>query len=128
MKDGDDGLKWGFRLELVTVGVDADGDPITSCVAVEADVPVPVVQETGPKAQRFGPHERHVLEVIEDQYAGVERAPFAELFDKCLAAMTKPEAPKRDLRRRDLDRAIQSLVKRKDPLIEIKNGAVIFYT
>jgi hypothetical protein len=128
MKDGDDGLKWGFRLELVTVGVDADGDPITSCVAVEADVPVPVVQETGPKAQRFGPHERHVLEIIEDQYAGVERAPFAELFDKCLAAMTKPEPPKRDLRRRDLDRAIQSLAKRKDPLIEIKNGVVIFYT
>jgi hypothetical protein len=128
MKDGDDGLKWGFRLETVAVGFDIDGDAITSCVAVEADVPVPVVQETGPKAQRFGPHERHVLEIIEDQYAGVERAPLTELFDKCLAAMTKPEAPKRDLRRRDLDRAIQSLVKRKDPLIEIKNGIVIFYT
>ena len=128
MKDGDDGLKWGFRLEMIVVGVDADGDPITSCVAVEADVPVPVVQETGPKAQRFGPHERHVLEIIEDQYSGIDRAPLAELFDKCLAAMTKPEAPKRDLRRRDLDRAIQSLVKRKDPLIEIKNGIVIFYT
>lgn len=128
MKDGDDGLKWGFRLEMVVVGTDADGDPITSCVAVEADVPVPVVPETGPKAQRFGPHERHVLEIIEDQYSGIERAPLTELFDKCLAAMTKPEAPKRDLRRRDLDRAIQSLVKRKDPLIEIKNGIVIFYT
>ena len=128
MKDGDDGLKWGFRLEMVVVGTDADGDPITSCVAVEADVPVPVVQETGPKAQRFGPHERHVLEIIEDQYSGIDRAPLAELFDKCLAAMTKPEPPKRDLRRRDLDRAIQSLVKRKDPLIEIKNGIVIFYT
>jgi len=128
MKDGDDGLKWGFRLELVIVGTDADGDAITSCVAVEADLPVPLAIETGPKAQRFGPHERHVLEIIEDQYAGIERAPLTELFDKCLAAMTKPEAPKRDLRRRDLDRAIQSLVKRKDPLIEIKNGIVIFYT
>jgi hypothetical protein len=126
MKDGDDGLKWGFRLELVTVGVDADGDPITSCVAVEADVPVPVVQELGPKAQRFGPKERHVLEIIESEFEGVERAPVSELFDKCLAAMTKPEPPKRDLRRRDLERAIQSLAKRKDPLIEIKNGHVIF--
>lgn len=126
MKDGDDGLKWGFRLELVTVGVDADGDPITSCVAVEADVPVPLVQELGPKAQRFGPKERHVLEIIESEFEGVERAPVSELFDKCLAAMTKPEPPKRDLRRRDLERAIQSLAKRKDPLIEIKNGHVIF--
>jgi hypothetical protein len=126
MKDGDDGLKWGFRLELVTVGVDADGDPITSCVAVEADVPVPLVQELGPKAQRFGPKERHVLEIIESEFEGIERAPVSELFDKCLAAMTKPEPPKRDLRRRDLERAIQSLAKRKDPLIEIKNGHVIF--
>ena len=126
MKDGDDGLKWGFRLEMVVVGTDADGDPITSCVAVEADLPVPMVQEIGPKAQRFGPKERHVLEIIESEYEGVERVPLTELFDKCLAAMTKPEAPKRDLRRRDLERAIQSLAKRKDPPIEIKNGHVIF--
>ena len=126
MKDGDDGLKWGFRLEMVVVGTDADGDAITSCVAVEADLPVPMVQEIGPKAQRFGPKERHVLEIIESEYEGVERVPLTELFDKCLAAMTKPEAPKRDLRRRDLERAIQSLAKRKDPPIEIKNGHVIF--
>ena len=126
MKDGDDGLKWGFRLETIVVGVDADGDAITSCVAVEADVPSPVLVEVGTKAQRFGPKERHVLEIIESEYEGVERAPLTELFDKCLAAMTKPEPPKRDLRRRDLDRAIQSLAKRKDPLIEIKNGHVIF--
>jgi hypothetical protein len=126
MKDGDDGLKWGFRLETIVVGVDLDGDAITSCVAVEADVPSPVLVEVGTKAQRFGPKERHVLEIIESEYEGVERAPMAELFDKCLAAMTKPEAPKRDLRRRDLERAIQSLAKRKDTLIEIKNGHVIF--
>jgi hypothetical protein len=126
MKDGDDGLKWGFRLETIVVGMDADGDPVTSCVAVEADVPVAVPQEIGPKAQRFGPKERHILEIIESEYEGVERAPLSELFDKCLAAMTKPEAPKRDLRRRDLERAFQSLTKRKEPPIEIKNGHVIF--
>jgi KaiC/GvpD/RAD55 family RecA-like ATPase len=128
MKDGDDGLKWGFRLETVTVGMDRDGDPITSCVAVEADVPVQIAEPKGPKAQRFGPNERHVLEIIESEYEGVEATAFSELFDKCLAAMTKPEPPKRDLRRRDLERALQSLTKRADPLIEIKNGNVIFYT
>jgi hypothetical protein len=68
MKDGDDGLKWGFRLETIVVGMDADGDPVTSCVAVEADVPVAVPQEIGPKAQRFGPKERHILEIIESEY------------------------------------------------------------
>jgi KaiC/GvpD/RAD55 family RecA-like ATPase len=126
MKDGDDGLKWGFRLETVTVGLDRDGDPITSCVAVEADVPVQVIEPKGPKAQRFGPNERHVLEIIESEYLGIEGAAYSQLFDKCLAAMTKPEPPKRDLRRRDLERALQSLTKRNPPLLEIKNGNVIF--
>lgn len=33
-KDGKDGEKHGFRLEVVDLGVDADGDPVTSCVVV----------------------------------------------------------------------------------------------
>ena len=76
------------------------------------------------QARRFEPDDCDALGDI--RHEGVERAPLGELFDKCLAAMTKPEAPKRDLRRRDLERAIQSLAKRKEPPIEIKNGHVIF--
>lgn len=34
LKDGEDGLSFPFKLECVSLGVDDDGDPITSCVAV----------------------------------------------------------------------------------------------
>lgn len=39
-KDGEDGMVWGFDLEVVKIGVDEDLDPITSCVVIEAAVPV----------------------------------------------------------------------------------------
>lgn len=34
LKDGDDDVSYPFKLEGVTLGVDEDGDPITSCVAI----------------------------------------------------------------------------------------------
>jgi hypothetical protein len=38
-RDGEDGQRFGFRLEVVEIGKDEDGDPVTSCVAVPADAP-----------------------------------------------------------------------------------------
>lgn len=38
-RDGEDGLRFGFQLEVVQIGHDEDGDPVTSCVAVASDVP-----------------------------------------------------------------------------------------
>lgn len=40
-KDDEDGRLWGFRLKPVTIGEDADGDPITSCVIDYTDAPAP---------------------------------------------------------------------------------------
>jgi hypothetical protein len=37
-RDGQDGLQFGFRLEVIEIGRDEDGDPVTSCVAVASDV------------------------------------------------------------------------------------------
>lgn len=37
-KDGDDEAAWGFTLETVTIGLDEDGEPIDSCVVLEAAV------------------------------------------------------------------------------------------
>ena len=39
-KDDADGDKEGFKLEIVTVGVDEDGDPIKSCVVVPTEVEI----------------------------------------------------------------------------------------
>jgi KaiC/GvpD/RAD55 family RecA-like ATPase len=40
-RDGETGAKFGFRLELVTLGEDEDGDTVTSCVVIPADVAPP---------------------------------------------------------------------------------------
>jgi hypothetical protein len=37
-RDGEDGIQFGFRLEVVEIGRDEDGDAVTSCVAVASDV------------------------------------------------------------------------------------------
>jgi hypothetical protein len=32
MKDGEDGLKWQFALKVVTIGLDEDNEPVTTCI------------------------------------------------------------------------------------------------
>lgn len=39
VKDGVSGQRFAFRLEVIKVGVDADGEDVTTCVVVEAEVP-----------------------------------------------------------------------------------------
>jgi hypothetical protein len=40
-RDGETGAKFGFRLELVTLGEDKEGDAVSSCVVMPADVVPP---------------------------------------------------------------------------------------
>lgn len=37
VKDGQDGMSHGFRLKVITLGEDEDGDPVTSCVVEPVD-------------------------------------------------------------------------------------------
>jgi len=74
-KDGEDGLEWGFDLEVVQLGVDEDLDPITSCVVIEAAVPA----AGGASGRKMGKNERVVHEVIQEfaqaQSEGIEIEP-----------------------------------------------------
>jgi hypothetical protein len=45
MKDGAEGETIASRLELVEIGMDADGDPIGSCVVVPIEVPAATTTE-----------------------------------------------------------------------------------
>lgn len=36
-KDDPDGMRWGFKLEPVELGIDGDGDPITTLITIETD-------------------------------------------------------------------------------------------
>jgi hypothetical protein len=76
-KDGEDGLQWGFALEVVQLGVDEDLDPVTSCVVVEAEIPVGGVAD-----RKLGKNEKVVNEVLQEmaqaQTEGIEIKPVLE--------------------------------------------------
>lgn len=70
-KDGEDGARWGFALRQVMIGMDADGDEVTSCVVIEAEIPV---AKTG--GRPLGAYATEINAVIQDmakdQTTGIE--------------------------------------------------------
>lgn len=58
MKDGPEGAEIGSRLDVIEVGADEDGDPITSCVVVPAE---PAAKVPGLSAK-----ERRAIEILRD--------------------------------------------------------------
>lgn len=126
MKDGEDGLRWGFRLETVLLGLDDDGDDITSCVAVEVEIRPAAATDDKKGVKRRGRLETHLLEVMTTYPAdAIVRA--EELIQKACDMLPPPEQGKRDIRRQSVVRAIQQLSKEKDGPLRMENGIVIFY-
>ena len=127
MKDGEDGVRFGFKLEVVELGIDLDGDVITSCVAVETELSTPK-QEPGDRkdTKRRGRMENHVLEIM--SLFGTESIVSAvDLIDKASEALPPPEEGKRDIRRQSVVRAINSLSREKDGPLKVDGGKIIFY-
>ncbi len=103
-KDGDDGLAWGFGLDVVTIGVDEDGDPITSCVVVDQALPVAGL------ARVLGPTETIVNAVVQD-FAGAQSAGIEvnAVVTEAAKRMDSPEKGKRDTRKQRALRALRAL-------------------
>ena len=128
MKDGDDGLRWGVKLEIVLTGKDKHNKDITSCVAVETEAPAlrsPMDDEPRKGVRRFSSTENHVLEII----AGIpEMSAMArdKLVMLCAESLPAPEAGGRDNRMVRISVAITDMCKGKDaPLREI-DGVIHF--
>lgn len=128
MKDGDDGMSWGFKLETLEVGLDDDGEPITSCVAIEAELPKPEADDKPRKGvKKLGRVEAHIMETLETQVDPfVADMPMSDFVQLCVDGMPAPEPNKRDVRRQDVIRALRSLTKGDSAPLEIKDGMVIF--
>lgn len=121
-KDGEDGLEWGFDLKVVSLGFDADGDEITSCVAVEAAVPV--VRRIGPQ-RKLGKWEQHVVDAIAEiagaQTTGIE---VAAVLDLAVEREPRPEGG-RDTRRQHATRALNKLLNEDDsPYFSEDDGTI----
>jgi hypothetical protein len=102
-KDGDEGKAMGFKLHVVTIGTDEDGDPITSCV-VEHSTGAAVVEDA-----KDGLKEDHraVLRVLTEA-ADLD----ADLHYEDLRRATVPHMEQRgkvDNRMRDAGKAIEKL-------------------
>ena len=108
MKDGEDGGKFGFRLHVVNIGTDSDGDPITSCTIEYTAVVAGI--------KRVAPDPAHEVQAAVWQIAidvlGLGGATtVGAILDEYVARTPRdPASTKRDTRRQHADRAVKALV------------------
>ena len=103
-KDGEDGLEWGFALEVVQLGVDEDLDPITSCVVIEAEITKVTMGRV------LGPNEEAVNKAIQAM-AGVQTTGIevAAVIREAVKLLPEPADGGRDTRKQRVRRAIEKL-------------------
>lgn len=106
MKDGEDGGRFGFKLVQIEIGIDADGEPITSCT-VE---PLAAVLPSGRREPRPGSVERAVFDAVRESLAADGYVPVTAVVDAVLPQLRVPLG--RDTRAQHVMRALRSLAAR----------------
>lgn len=129
-KDGEDGLRHAFKLDVVTLGEDADGDKITSCVVVFTEVQKKASREPDKKIKRRGQWQRHILEVIEIVGKGRATMPKRELIEAALEMAPKKlggETEPAEITRMELSitRAIDTMARESDGPIGLKDRNLV---
>lgn len=111
LKDGADGEAFHFVLEEVQLGVDRDGDAITSA-AVELSDPPPREEKVKP----LGKAQKAVVVALEDLQCFIEDPVEVDLvLDRMLELTTHdpgpdPEKPRRDQRRSNFKKTMEGMV------------------
>lgn len=103
MKGGEDGAEFGFKLVVVEIGVDVDGDAVTSCV-VEPLAAIPTATRKEP---RVGTIERTLLDAIRDHPSVDGSIPISGALETAVPLLPPPSG--RDTRRQHLMRALRAL-------------------
>lgn len=128
-KDGRDDLRWGFLLKTLVLGVDRDGDDITSCVIEPIDPPAPENKDEPKPAKRIrrGRWENIILDAVVSVPMEVPSMTINQFVDHCLSMTVNPPEGERDTRRQHLSRALTNLAKSKadDVTFIIDRGMVI---
>jgi hypothetical protein len=117
-KDGEDGLEFGFALDVVHLGLDEDGDPITSCVVVEAEMPRAV------STRPLGRVQAVVNEAAQRLLANAPSASVAAVVAEAVQCMPEPEDGKRDRRAEHVKRALDELCSGTDPLYRVDGDSL----
>lgn len=108
MKDGEDGAEMGFQLNTIVLGVDEDGDDITSCVVEHKAVVPKAERKQAPK----GANEKRILRYLTDHQAiGLDEMGRAEMLEKLKAELPEPDDKTvKDRRLEYLVRSLKTLV------------------
>jgi hypothetical protein len=77
-------------------------------------------------AVRYGTNERHMLEVLNREYAGDGSVAEGVLVARCAELLPPPAEGKRDQRLFLMRRALQTLLRRKNTQVTLEHGRVIF--
>ena len=122
-KDGEDSLQWGFGLEVVNIGMDEDGEVITSCVVVDAPLGVPA----GVPDRALGPVEIVVNDVIQEFLGGsVDGIDMREILVEAAKRVGEtPQKGVRDTRYQRVKRVLEKLCSTPDSGYVIENGVVL---
>lgn len=102
-KDGDEGQAMGFKLGIVTIGMDEDGDDITSCIVEHVSGPVP---SSDTKDGLKNDH-KAVLQVVTEATASGHRMHYEAIRKAAVPFME--QRGKTDNRMRDAGKAIEKL-------------------
>lgn len=113
-KDGQDGEDLGFRLRPVVLGLDEDGDEVTSCVVEHVDVPMALRRGR----VKLGSNEKTVLSVL----AGLIEPDSGAVLINHLVAAAVAQIPRGDAatdrRREHVMRAVDTLKRKARVCIE----------
>lgn len=120
-KDGRDGEALGFDLNTVQIGFDEDGDPVDSCVVIEAEVPV--ANQINNK--KLGEWEKVIVEVVaEFSIAQSEGIEIKAVIDEAVRRREAPGKGKRDNRKTNAKRALLRLSEGDDALYLLEDDCL----
>lgn len=125
MKDGEDNRRWGFKLETLVVGMDADGDEETSCVVVQEEARAKAADGPSKGTKRRGRIENHLLEMMAT-FGQRSTVTMAEFVAAATAALPAP-SDGRDTRRQNVVRALRTLSGEKDGPLRVEGNLVVFF-
>lgn len=120
-KDGEMGAEYYFKLEQVVLGIDEDGDEITSCVVVEAERVIPDVVFKSK-------YQSEVFEYLKMNLAidgDTERLNIDDIVLDLIDEFDIPESGK-DTRKRNILNAIESVCSNEKTIYANEDGWVFF--
>lgn len=109
-KDGEDQeQKYPFRLMTIPVGVDEDGDPVTSCY-IEHTEDTPPARE---KKVNLGEVERHLVDAVDELFDANNEWPDVNTLINCVLERLPESKTRAAVRKTNINRSLKTLFDRE---------------